>query len=189
MTNPDELLIINNVLSGDRNAFGILVDRYQHMAYTIAVRILEDQDEAADVVQEAFIKSYEVLHTFKGDAKFSSWLYRIVYHKSLDRVKMVKRKKTHNYDEAEMELNMVSDTADVYEKMLSGERKELVRSALSRLKPEEQTLITLYYFEEASVKEIAGIMDLGMDNVKVRLFRTRKRLYALLKGQMKNITD
>lgn len=189
MTNQDELLIINNVLAGDHNAFGILVDRYQHMAYTIAVRVLEDKEEAADVVQEAFVKSYEVLDTFKGDAKFSSWLYRIVYHRALDKLKSVKRKRTQHYDDVSAGLETLSEDTNAYDRLLDGERKEMVRKAISLLKPQDQALITLYYFEEASVKEISEILDLSMDNVKIRLFRTRKRLYELLKEHMNYITD
>lgn len=189
MTNPDELTIIEKVLAGDQNAFGTLVDRYQHMAYTIAVRILGDSEEASDIVQESFVKSYEVLETFRGDAKFSSWLYRIVYRKSLDRVRVLKRKHTHSYEGAEGAIDAISEEADGYELLLARERKELVKAALSRLKPEDQTLITLFYFEESSIREISEIMGLGMDNVKIRLFRTRQRLFELLKGQIKNIAD
>lgn len=184
MTNQNELLIINKVLAGDRNAFGILVDRYQDLAYTIAVRLLNDPDEAADIVQESFVKCYEVLETFRGESKFSTWLYRIVYRKSLDRLKAIKRKRTEAFEESSGALLLQEDDGNAVQLMMKAERKELVKSAIAQLKPEEQTLILLYYFEESSIKEIAEVLDLGMENVKVRLFRTRKKLHNLLKGQV-----
>lgn len=187
MTNQNELLIINNVLAGDTDAFGVLVDRYQDMAYTIAVRILHDPDEAADVVQESFVKSYEVLDSFRGDAKFSSWIYRIVYRKALDRLKAIKRRRTGAFDEVKEGVLVPEDADDAFQQLMKAERREMVKNAISKLKPDEQTLILLYYFEESSIKEIAEVLDLGLDNVKVKLFRTRKKLFHLLKGQVDQI--
>lgn len=188
MTDQQEQLIINKVLEGDRNAFGILVNRYQDMAYTIAVRLLNDPDEAADIVQESFVKSYEVLESFRGEAKFSTWIYRIVYRKSLDRIKAIKRRRSDAFDEVEERHMAVEGVENAMHILLKDERKALVKMAISRLKEEEQTLITLYYFEESSIKEISEILGLGMENVKVKLFRTRKKLFNLLKGQVDNIT-
>lgn len=187
MTNQNENLIINNVLAGDKDAFGILVDRYQDMAYTIAVRILHDPDEAADVVQESFVKSYEVLDGFRGDAKFSSWIYRIVYRKALDRLKAIKRRRTDAFDRLQEGAMATEDTDNAIQQLMKAERREMVKNAISKLKPDEQTLILLYYFEESSIKEIAEVLGLGMENVKVKLFRTRKKLFHLLKGQFEHI--
>ncbi|THD65781.1 sigma-70 family RNA polymerase sigma factor [Robertkochia marina] len=187
MTNLNENLIINNVLAGDKDAFAILVDRYQDMAYTIAVRILHDPDEAADVVQESFIKSYEVLDSFRGDAKFSSWIYRIVYRKALDRLKSIKRRRTDAIDPVKEGTMMAEDAENAFQQLMKAERREMVKNAISQLKPDEQTLILLYYFEESSIKEITEVLGLGMENVKVKLFRTRKKLFHLLKGQVDHI--
>ena len=187
MTNPDESIIIRQVLEGDQNAFGILVDRYQDMAYTIAVRILHDPDEATDVVQESFVKSYEVLDSFRGDAKFSSWIYRIVYRKALDRLKAIKRRRTDAYDQVQEGAIASDDTDNAFQQLMKAERREMVKNAISKLKPDEQTLILLYYFEESSIKEIAEVLGLGMENIKVKLFRTRKKLFHLLKGQVDHI--
>ena len=187
MTDQNELLIINKVLEGNTDAFGVLVDRYQEMAYTIAVRLLNDPDEAADIVQESFVKSYEVLDTFRGDAKFSTWIYRIVYRKSLDRLKAIRRRRTDGFGEMGEDNMLLGEVEDAFQLMMATERTELVKKAISALKPEEQTLILLYYFEDSPIRDIAEIMDMGMENVKVKMFRARKKLYNLLKGQIDHI--
>ncbi|WP_224489432.1 RNA polymerase sigma factor [Robertkochia flava] len=188
MTNQNELLLINKVLAGDTDAFGVLVDRYQEMAYTIAVRLLQDPDEAADIVQESFIKSFEVLDSFRGDAKFSTWIYRIVYRKSLDRLKAIKRRKTDAFEEIGEGSFTAEGGEDAVQLMVAAEQEEMVKKAVSALNPDEQTLILLYYYEELPIREIAEVLDMGMENVKVRLFRTRKKLYTLLKGHVEHST-
>lgn len=188
MTNLNEQLLIEKVLAGDDRAFGCLVDRYQDMAYTIAVRLLKDRAEAEDIVQESFIKSYEVLHTFRGESKFSTWIYKIVYRKSLDRLKALKRKHAESYDDIHEGEIRTEGEETAYQVLLRKERKQLLLDTISRLPAEEQTLITLYYFEEASIREVAEILGISMENVKVKLFRSRKKLYNLLNGQIQNLT-
>lgn len=188
MTNLNEQLLIEKVLAGDDRAFGCLVDRYQDMAYTIAVRLLKDRAEAEDIVQESFIKSYEVLHTFRGESKFSTWIYKIVYRKSLDRLKALKRKHAESYDDIHEGEIRTEGVETAYQVLLRKERKQLLLDTISRLPAEEQTLITLYYFEEASIREVAEILGISMENVKVKLFRSRKKLYNLLNGQIQNLT-
>lgn len=188
MTNLNEQLLIEKVLAGDDRAFGCLVDRYQDMAYTIAVRLLKDRAEAEDIVQESFIKSYEVLHTFRGESKFSTWIYKIVYRKSLDRLKALKRKHAESYDDIREGEIRTEGEETAYQVLLRKERKQLLLDTISRLPAEEQTLITLYYFEEASIREVAEILGISMENVKVKLFRSRKKLYNLLNGQIQNLT-
>ncbi|WP_224484539.1 RNA polymerase sigma factor [Robertkochia aurantiaca] len=187
MTNQNEQLLISKVLAGDTRAFGELVEKYQQMAYTLAVRIMKDPADAEDVVQEAFIKSYEVLNTFRGDSKFSTWLYRIVYHKALDRIKSQKRRYAESFDDVKESQIRADKVEDAYDLLTKKEQKQLVLEAISKLPEEEQTLLMLYYFEEESIKEIALILDISMDNVKVKLFRCRKKLYELLKGQSHNL--
>ena len=76
-------IYINKVLEGDRNAFAYLVDKYKTMVYSLALRLVKDREEAEEISQDAFIKAYQSLASFKGKAKFSSWLYRIVYNTAI----------------------------------------------------------------------------------------------------------
>ena len=181
--NTDQYLI-DKVLNGDTNAFGELVDRYQNFAFTIAIRIVKVSEEAEEVAQDSFIKAYDSLSSFRGDSKFSTWLYRIVYHKSLDRLKMNKRHRTYELNE-----EITDDTLDHIENglefMLNEERSDIIKKCIDKLSQEEAAIISLYYFEEQSVKEIVKVTDLTEDNIKIKLYRSRKKLFSLLKGYIK----
>lgn len=184
-TEADQTLI-NKILAGDTQAFGILVERYQNFVFTIAVRILKNKEEAEEVAQDSFIKAYNGLSGFRGDSKFSSWLYRIVYHKSLDKLKG--KKPVH--------FNLIEEiTEDIYgeienglESLLQQERSEIINDCIKSLPADDAALISFFYFEEKSIKEISAITDFTEDNVKVKLFRSRKKLFSLLSSYIKEIS-
>ena len=90
----DDQHYINLIINGDTNAFAILVDRYKDLVYTLTLRMMKNREEAEEVSQDTFIKAYKSINRFKGDSKFSTWLYRITYHNCLDAIK--KNKKHHN---------------------------------------------------------------------------------------------
>lgn len=179
MSQPEDQYYIEASLKGDTRAFAVLVDRYKHMVFTLAKKILKTTEEAEEVSQDVFIKVYQQLHTFKGNSKFSTWLYKIAYYKSLDYVKKQKRHLQTSTIDAEKEYHLpsIENTLDALE---ADERKLAIKRAINALAQDDAILITLYYFEEQSLKEIAEIMNLEVNTVKVRLFRSRKRLAALL---------
>ncbi|CAL65511.1 RNA polymerase sigma factor [Christiangramia forsetii] len=181
--NTDQYLI-EKVLNGDTNAFGELVDRYQNFVFTIAIRILKVTEEAEEVAQDSFIKAYDSLSSFRGDSKFSTWLYRIVYHKSLDRIKMNKRHRTYEINE-EVTEDTLNHIENGLEFMLSAERTQIIKNCISQLPETEAAIISLYYLEEQSVKEIVKVTDLTEDNIKIKLYRSRKKLFSLLEGYIK----
>lgn len=178
--NTDQYLI-ERTLAGETAAFGELVDRYQNFAFTIALRMLKHREEAEEVAQDSFIKAFDSLPGFRGDAKFSSWLYRIVYHKSLDQIKKNKREQSFQLIE-----EITSDDMDGIENgldfMLAEERKEMISKCVGMLPAQDAALIQLYYFEELPVKEIAEITGLTEDNIKIKLYRSRKKLFNLLQS-------
>ncbi len=181
--NTDQYLI-DKVLNGDTNAFGELVDRYQNFVFTIAIRILKVTEEAEEVAQDSFIKAYNSLSSFHGDSKFSTWLYRIVYHKSLDRIKMNKRHRTYEIN-GEVTDDTLNHIENGLEFMLNTERTQIIKQCIAQLPLEEAAIISLYYFEEQSVKEIVKVTDLTEDNIKIKLYRSRKKLFSLLQGYVK----
>jgi len=181
--NTDQYLI-DKILNGDTNAFGVLVDRYQNFVFTIAIRILKHTEEAEEVAQDSFIKAFDSLSSFRGDSKFSTWLYRIVYHKSLDRIKMNKRHRTYEIIE-EITDDSLDHIENGLEFMLSTERTNVIKRCIGELPEEEAAIISLYYFEEQSVKEIAKVTNLTEDNIKIKLYRSRKKLFSLLEGYIK----
>ena len=181
--NTDQYLI-DKTLSGDSAAFGELVDRYQNFVFTIAVRMLRHKEEAEEVAQDSFIKAYDSLSTFRGDSRFSTWLYRIVYHKTLDRIKKNKRQQTYEIIE-EITDNGLDHIENGLEAMLSEERSAIINKCIQMLPGDDAAVISLYYFEEQSVKEIAQVTDLTEDNIKIKLYRSRKKLFSLLQAYVK----
>ena len=185
MTSNTDQFLIDRTLEGDTNAFGQLVDRYQNFVFTIAIKLLKVTEEAEEVAQDSFIKAYDSLAGFRGDSKFSTWLYRIVYHKSLDRLKSNKRHQTYEIIEEITEQSQDS-IENGLEFMLSTERTEIIKSCIAELPEEDSVIISLYYFEELSVKEISKITDLSEDNIKIRLYRSRKKLFSMLQVYFKS---
>jgi len=180
MINEPDHYYIKKTLNGDTNAFSFLVKRYENMVFTIALKMMHNREEAEDVAQEAFIKSFKALKRFKGDAKFSTWLYRISYNHCLDKIKEKKRfVHPENIDEFNnAELDIDSDILSVIE---AKERSVIIEEALKKLKNEEQLIMTLYYFEEQSIKEIGKVLGINPNNVKIKLYRSRNKLVSLLK--------
>ena len=86
MTTNDDVFI-NKILDGDSSAFAVLVDRYKDLVYTLAIRMVKNKEEAEEVAQDTFIKVYKSLAKFKGDSKFSTWIYKVAYNTCLDRLK------------------------------------------------------------------------------------------------------
>ncbi len=181
---PDQPYI-KKTLDGDTKAFSVLVDRYKYMVYTLALRILKNKEDAEELAQDTFVKMFNQLSHFKGDAKFSTWLYKIAYYGSLDRLKKQKKNletTSIGYFKESYPREAVDETA-TWE---VNEQQQLIKKALEKLNEEDSFVITLFYFEELSLEEIAKIMDLSANTVKVRLFRSRKRLYEILKGNMES---
>lgn len=181
--NTDQYLI-EEVLSGNHQAYGVLVDRYQDYVFTVVIRILKVREEAEEVAQDVFIKAFEVLKSYRGDAKFSTWLYRIAYHKALDRVKKNNRRVSTLGLIEEISEGSLENVKNGMEHMLSEERSRIIQKALFQLPETDAAIVTLYYFEGQSLKEIAKITDLTEDNIKIKLYRSRKKLFTLLSSYM-----
>ncbi len=183
MSNNQDQHNIDRVLSGDTRAFETLIERYKHMVYTLAFKMVGIKEDAEEVAQDVFLKAFTALNTYKGDAKFSTWLYKIAYYRSLDYLKKNKRKlRTSTIDISE-EYN-VAALDGTLDELESSERKQMIKEAMEELAPNDSVIITLYYFEELSLKEIAKVMDLTPNNVKVRLFRSRSRLAEVLSNSV-----
>lgn len=175
----NEKQLIDRVIGGDTSAFGYFVDQYQDLAVTIAFRLCRNRQDAEDIVQNAFVKAFHNLHTFRATSKFSTWFYRIVYNTAITEV----RSRKMTYDVDNMQLTETSDTFVDWDAIQSIERQEreaMLESAMQKMPPDESLLLSLYYLEENSVKEIADIVGLTDSNIKVKLHRARKRLAALL---------
>ena len=125
--NTNDQVYINRILDGDTNAFTVLVDRYKDLVYTLAMRMMKNREEAEEVAQDAFIKTYKSLDKFKGESKFSTWIYRVAYNTCLDRLKKNKRtQNTVTIDEyTEHQVKTIDNALD---KIEASEKKEAKNS-------------------------------------------------------------
>ncbi len=181
MEQKDDIWYIERVLKGDTQYFSYFVDKYKDIVFSIALKVLRNREDAEEMAQESFVKAFKSLHTFKGDAKFSTWLYRITYNNCISEVRKRKLKFVSTDD--------VQISDEVEEMNFDGipeeNRSKYVKAALEKLPEDEYTLILLYYFDDKSVEEIGEITKMTESNVKVKLFRARKKLYTILNDMLK----
>ncbi|MEG1160913.1 RNA polymerase sigma factor [Bacteroides sp.] len=179
MEQKDETQYIQRILEGDTEYFSVFLDRYSRPLYALIVQMVGCAEDAEELVQDVFLKAFRSLHTYKGDCRFSTWLYRIAYNTAVSSTR--KRKHEFLYIEESTIYNVPDEVADsVFGIAEDEERIILLTQAIDRLTVEEKALITLFYYEEKSIEETGEILNLSQANVKVRLHRTRKKLYVLM---------
>ena len=185
MTREQELAVIRRVQRGDANAFEYLVAAYEKNVYNLALRMTGNPEDAEDMAQEAFLKAYSSLDSFRGDSKFSVWLYRIVSNVCLDFLRKQKKAQTFSLsmedddgEESELEL---PDTRrlpeDELEKKLT---RDAVQRGLAQLPEDARQILLLREIQGLSYEEIGEALGLEPGTVKSRIFRARKKLCAFL---------
>jgi len=183
-----EDIIIKKAISGDDGAFETLVRTYESFVYNVAYQSLKSQDDAFDVSQEVFIKVYKSLGSFRGDCKFSTWIYRVAQNvvKDFLRSKGNKLKTVSVYEtdsdgeEHQLEIVDESTAADPIASFEKKERAALVREAISRLSEEQRAVIVLRDMEGYTYEEIAEMLFLDMGTVKSRINRGRNAIKKFL---------
>lgn len=183
MDKVNDQYYINQVLLGETNMFVMLVDRYKDMIFTLAIKMVKNREIAEEVSQDTFIKIFNSLSKFKGDSKFSTWIYKIAYNTCLDYLKKNK-KEEHNVVIDELKGHVVKTTTNALSILEDQERKQDIQHCLNLLPSEESFMLTLFYFEDQNLNEIGKIMDISANNVKIKLFRSRKKLAVILKEQL-----
>lgn len=167
--------LINRILEGDASGYAILVERYKDMAFTIAFRITGQREDAEEIAQDAFLKAYRSLKQFKRKSKFSTWLYRIVYNTAISK-KRLQSIPLAALDEMPDALSATGQDVQPDHFNDEDDTSRMLEHILSCLSEEDKTIVTLYYLNDSSIAEIHEITGLSKTNVKVRLFRARKRL-------------
>ncbi len=184
MTKFFENEIIRSVLRGNVNDFEKLVTAYEKNVYSLALRMVGDPEDAADMTQETFIKAYRSLSSFRGDSKFSSWLYRIASNVCLDflrsrsRHPQVSLSSSDEDDRTAFELPDMSRNPE--EQLMKKLGMEAVRRGLEQLPEQQRQILVLRELGGLSYAELAQTLGLEEGTVKSRIFRARKRLCALL---------
>jgi RNA polymerase sigma-70 factor, ECF subfamily len=182
---PDNILI-EKAQRGDRGALNELVRKYQDRAYQYAFRLTRNQEEAADVVADSFVRINNALKNFKGNSAFSTWLYRIVTNCYFDLKKRDKSKNvvsldaTLQYDEDEITREIEDPGRTPDELVERNHREALLQKALARLPEFQQAMIVMFHAEQRSYEEIAESLDLPLGTVKSRLNRARISLREIL---------
>ena len=179
MTNNNDQLYITKVINGDTNAFAYLVDNYKDMVYSLAYKMTKNREEAEEISQDTFIKAFKNLDKFKGDSKFSTWLYRIGYHAALDSIKKNKRHQ-NSFEINDITFNQIKSVENILEGIERKERAKIMNGCLDKLPDEERSIIWMFYYDELSLKEIIEVTGLSEANIKVKLHRARKRLLAIV---------
>jgi RNA polymerase sigma-70 factor (ECF subfamily) len=184
--------IIRLILEGDRQIFRILVEKYQFMVFRTCIGFVHNKDDADDLTQEVFIKAYQSLRGFKGEAAFSTWIYRIAVNASLNMV----RKKTGNYllyrldalfgTAREKEISLpVFEYKDPESILIQHENDKWVQNALDSLPENQRTAIVLSKYDDLSQKEISDIMKITEGAVEALIHRAKANLRKKLSSSFK----
>lgn len=175
---------IERVKGGDRDAFGGLVDAHKDMVYTVCLRMLTSEADAEEAAQDVFVKAYRSLASFQAKAKFSTWLYRIAYNhcisvirKKVKMIDLVDELPEGKVDEGEM---------NGLENISAGERSRYLQMAVESLAETDAVVVTLFYYDELSLDEIAEVTGLSSSNIRIKLHRSRKKMYQVICKMLKS---
>ncbi len=185
MSKQRDKQIIELVKNGDVTAFSELINAYQQMAFTLSNSILKNREEAQEATQDSFVKVFQKLNEFRGDSAFSSWLYKIVYHTSLSKLRLRKKSGLSLDENIIREYDVIKDYQenDILE---NHDKQKMLKLAMSELKDDDAAIVLLFYYKELSIDEITEITGLSQSNVKIKLHRSRKQLQDRLLQLMKN---
>lgn len=186
-----DLELINDVLTGNTGQYAVLVKRHQRFVFTLALRFAKNREDAEEIAQDCFVKAYKALGSFKQTAKFSTWLYTITYTTAMTFLRK-KRLDTSSINDEETYLQIENHTsafnANVYEQQNS---HGFLNDAIKLLLPDDLAIITMFYKGEQSLEEIAEVLNMEANTVKVKLHRARQRLKEklqfLLKDEVKEL--
>ncbi len=175
-----EAALIRQAIAGNQSAYAALVRRYDRMVYGLALQMVGNREDALEVTQDAFLKAFRFLSSYRGESRFSTWLYRIARTSAINNLRRV-RHETVTLDAPESPVRaMSSDIINGYEKVTTSERSEMLQRAFRMLLPDDGVVLTLFYLQEQSLEEICEVMGWTMSNAKSRLCRARQRLKTVL---------
>ena len=182
----NDIFYLQQIIAGNARAYAFLVEKHKEMVFSIALKILHNREDAEEVAQDAFVKAYQSLSGFKNEAKFSTWLYRIVYNSAISKVRK-KKLELSPLDDSTIN-NYSEDTVDSnFYLVEEPDQFELLQKALQRLPEDENVIVSLFYQNDNSIEDISAITGLTVANVKVKLHRIRKKLYMEMQKLMTHL--
>ena len=174
--------LLKKLALGDKQAFEILVKRYQNLVFTVCKNIVKDNFVAEDLAQDVFVKIYNNVNQFRFEAAFKTWLYKICYNTCFQYLKS--QTKTFQQYAEELPVNKTEESGGIFEQLTLNEKNNYIKEAIQELEPFSAALIQLYYYESYSINEICQITNQSVSNIKIQLFRARKVLSLLLSKKM-----
>lgn len=185
----DDYDLVARTKRGSREAFDVLLEKYYKKIYNLAYRYVGDQEEASDLTQEIFAAAYQNLKKFRGDSKFSTWLFQIATNRGKNRFKYLKRRgyfvnkgQANNDEDRDFQQQSVPDFSTNPETMLAGKQiQKIVQQAIDELEPDHKEIVILRDIEGFSYEEIAQLLDLPEGTTKSRLHRARMVVKEKLK--------
>ncbi len=178
MKNLTDIEIIESVKKGNHSDFALLIDRYKNKAFSLLTRMLKNEMEAEEVLQDCFLKVFNSLASFRQEAKFSTWFYRIVYNTGLTKLSSKRRK-------IESEMSSIDDHLEIKSEhdFKTAEQKDFskfIQAQIEKLPVNYASVINMFYLENMTCEEISEVMETSVSNVKVMLHRSRNVLKDLL---------
>ena len=174
----DDIHIIKEVLGGKSEQFEHILNRYSGQVFNLIAHIVPCKEDAEELTQDVFIKVFRLLSTFKEESSFSTWIYRIATNTALSAARKMKHATLHLDDAAYS--NIPEEIIDEALDNDCEERLQRLSDAIEMLCADERALITLYYINEKPIAEVASVLGLTASNVKIKLHRTRKKLYLIM---------
>jgi RNA polymerase sigma factor (sigma-70 family) len=172
--------IIAQAIAGRQSAYGMLVRKYERYVYTLALRFVKNREDADEIAQDSFLKAFRYLSDFRGECKFSTWLYKIVFSVAMNHLKKF-QPDLISLDDDQKPLQIKDlGTEDASFSLELIEKKEAIHQAIAKLSPDDAGVITLFYLYEQSIEEICLVMNLTTTNAKTKLSRARQRLKQLM---------
>lgn len=189
MNSEADLAIVERVRRGDVDAYGVLVERYQDRIFSVVFNYVPNRDDAADIVQDSFVKAYTKLRTFDSESAFYTWLYRIAINAAIDFLRKKKSRNVDSLDEekyTEVGFEPVSRdaSADPERAALRSEQAVILRRALDALSDKLKAVAILHDVEGLSQEEVAQVLGIPVGTVKSRVSRARAELRYLLRSQV-----
>jgi RNA polymerase sigma factor (sigma-70 family) len=181
-----DIELIQQVLAGNQSAYADLVKRHQRFVFSLGMRFAKNREDAEEIAQDCFIKAYRSLASFQQQSKFSTWLYSIVYTTAMTFLRK-KRVDTTSIDNDEAFIQIESKPGSYDDNNIENKsRSYYLNQAIDQLLPDDATIITMFYKGEQSLDEIAQVLGIEANTVKVKLFRARQRLKDKLERNLKH---
>lgn len=177
----DDRYFVERFLAGEESAFSTLVNKYRKSIYIIAYRFTNNRQEADDLTQDTFVKAYQGLAKFRGDASFKTWLYRIATNLSINTSKCGRIRKDSGESPAD---DSYACEHPVLDDMMAQERKSKLYTAIGHLPPRQQQALVLKALQDMTCQEVADIMRCSVGTVKANVFNAVRKLKILLEGDL-----